>query len=143
MAITVRQYGFSTGSGLLANLVDDDATTGWAPLTTGFDTYTAPFLVAGVPNVGHSFPAIEFDFGAPVRVSLFLLQVEGHNTLGPAILVASDNPATSVANTLQSGDVLLGEYTAEEITGNLILGTAALTDDIRKRYIRLLQRQEP
>jgi hypothetical protein len=140
---TVSQFGFSTGSGVLANMVDGNPAVGWAPLADTFDAYTAPFLTFdGQPNVGFSFPAIQFDFGEAVRAAFFLLQVETPHTLGPAILIGSDNPATSVANTIQAGDVLLGSYTAAQITGGQVLETLANLNDIRKRYLRLLQRKQ-
>lgn len=149
----VRQYGFSTGSGSLADIVDADALTGWAPLPTRLETYTAPFLLPSNPgltdvrgvavgnlNEGASFPCIEFDYSAPIRLAAFLLQVETPLTLGAACLLASNNPASGVADVIQSGDACLGLYTAAQMVAGRVLLTAAHVNDIKGRYIRLLQR---
>lgn len=155
----VRQYGFSTASGALADIVDGDALTGWAPLASRLETYTAPFLLPSNPgaqvigakgsfegiavgnlNVGASFPCLEFDYGAAIRLASFLLQVETPLTLGAACLLASNNPASGVADVIQSGDQCLGLYTPAQIVSGQVQLTAAYLNDIKGRYIRLLQR---
>lgn len=158
MAITptVTQVGFSTGSGLLSDIVDGDAGTGWAPNPDRFVSYTAAFttgvdsvvgakggfagVTVGTPNVGASFPFIQFDYGTAIRIGSFLIQVETDLTLGAACLIGSDNPASDVAQAIQVGDVCMGKYTAAEITGNQVLLTRAVNEDVVKRYYRLLQR---
>jgi hypothetical protein len=144
---TVKQFGFSTRSGSLANIVDGDVSTGWAPLADGLPTYTDPFLVGGLLNTAGRFAAIEFDYGVPVRMSAFLFQVETRQTLGASVLVGSENPATSTSDTVQSGDQLLGTFSAEQMTsGHVNIVTPARVDDSHDarvyahRYYRFLQR---
>lgn len=144
---TVKQFGFSTKSGVLANMVDGDTATGWAPLADGLPSYTDPFLIGGLLNIGGKFAAIEFDYGVPVRMSSFIFQVETNMTLGASVLVGSDNPATSVTDTTQAGDLLLGSYTAEQMTsGHVNIVDAARVNDstppqvYAKRFYRFLQR---
>lgn len=153
---TVTQVGFSTASGTLAQIVDGNAGTGWAPIADRLLTYTAQFVtdtpgysdskggfpgvLIGTPNVGASFAFLQFDYGTAVKLAAFLLQVEGDLTLGAACLIGSDFDATLPNQAIQSGDVCLGLYTAVEITSNLVLITRAAQQDIKKRYFRLLQR---
>lgn len=153
----VTQVGFTTQSGLLADIVDEDAGTGWAPQPDQLVSYTAPFVTPGSevfvygrglypgtqvggPNVGASFPYIQFDYGLPVRLAAFLLQTETALTLGAACLVGSDNPGTVVADAIGADDRIMGLYTAEEICAGQVLLTAAQSEIILKRYYRLLQR---
>jgi len=140
---TVKQFGFAPGAGALANLVDGNDATSWTPLATNFSAYPAQFMTpdGASLNYGSSFPAIEWDFGEPTRAVSLNILVESPLTLGPAVLIGSDNPATSTANTLQSGDVLLATYNAQEIVSNNVLTIALTTNsDVRFRYYRLLQR---
>lgn len=145
MSIIARQYGFSNGTNTVDKIVDGDLATFWAPLQTDFSTYTDPFFV-GDPavralNFGKPFPAIELDLGVAKRVTQIYVKVQSGLTLGPAVLVGSDSPASSPANTLQTGDVFLDEYTQQEIVSNVFLPVQAMKDaDIKKRYLRLLQR---
>jgi hypothetical protein len=138
---TVKQFGLFQASGTLASIVDGDAGVGWAPLPDELTTYTANFLDgSGNPNSAASFPGFEFDFGTPVRVPTFLFQTETQRTLTRGMLIASNNPATSVADMVQSGDLLLGIYTTEELNAGRILTTRAKTEAITGRYLRLVMR---
>jgi hypothetical protein len=136
----VKQFGFSTKTGVVANMVDGDEVTGWAPLATDLRTYPDPFVAGGALNVGHSFAALELDFGTPVHMNAFIIEVETALTIGAAVLIGSDNPATSPADTLQAGDILFGQYTQEEMVSNHVLLTDLTATGINKRYYRLLQR---
>jgi len=141
--ITVKQFGFATGAGALANLVDSNDATSWTPLATNFSAYPAQFMSPDgtVLNYGASFPAIEWDFGEPTRAVSLSILVVSPLALGPAVLIGSDNPATSTANTLQTGDVLLATYNAQEIVSSNVLTIALTTNsDVKFRYYRLLQR---
>lgn len=141
--IIAKQFGFSTGDGLIANLVDRNIATYWKPLATDFNAYSSQFFLSDRVslNVGASFPALEFDLGSPLRIPQFLFKVETLLTLGPTILIGSDAGATSPADTLQSGDVLLGQYTGLQICGNHFLEVPVMRDgDVRKRFLRFLQR---
>lgn len=140
--ITVKQFGFSTGAGVLSNLVDKDRLTFWQPLATHLDTITDQFLLSdGTLNYGGSFAALEWDFGVAVRAQTLLINVESALTLGDAVLVGSNNPATSIANTLQTGDVKLATFSPEQIVQNKTLAVeATIFNDLRFRYYRLLQR---
>lgn len=141
MTITVRQYGLVQRTGTLASIVDGDAGTGWAPVNDQLQGYPDGFFSAvDVLNFGKPFPCIEFDYGEPVRLSAFLLQVEQIQTVGDGVLIASNNPAHSVADTLQVGDLLLGSYTRAQLVAGRVLQTLAATQNIQGRYIRLLQR---
>lgn len=143
MTIIAKQFGFTTGAGVIDNLVDGDYGVGWTPLSTDFAAYSAQFFLDDrtTLNTGASFPALEFDLGSAKRVPQIFLKCHSLLTLGPAILIGSDNPATSPANTLQSGDVLLAQYTQAQIVSNKFLDVQAMKDaDIRKRFLRLLQR---
>lgn len=139
----VKQFGFSTGAGAIQNIADHDDATFWAPLATGLDTITDQFLTADgtALNSAGSFAAIEYDFGAPVRLTSVVLKVETPLALGPAVLIGSDNPATSLADTCQSTDVLLAQYTQAQMTSSKVLEIiASKLVDLRFRYYRLLQR---
>lgn len=143
MTVIAKQFGFTNGAGAIANLVDGNALTFWSPLVTDFSAYPDQFFLTDkvTLNYGKSFPALEFDMGEAKRVPQMYLKVETGLTLGPAILIGSDTGATSPADTLQTGDVLLAEYTAAEITSNRFLDVPTMRDgDIRKRFLRLLQR---
>jgi hypothetical protein len=143
MSIICKQFGFANGAGVIANVVDGDTLTFWSPLSTDFAGYSAQFFLSDrvTLNYGASFPALEFDLGEAKRIPQFRLKVETGLTLGPAILIGSDIAATGVTNTLQTGDVLLDQYTGEQICSNLFLRVAAMKDaDVRKRFLRLLQR---
>lgn len=145
----VTQFGFSTGSGSLANIGDGQLGTSWSPLATRFETYTAQFFADGgggaiggrLPNVGASFPHLQFDLGEPKRVPKLTMVTGSFLAFGPALVVGSDNPSTSVATALQSGDILLGNFTAAQMNSGIALDLQPMKDaDIRKRYIRILQR---
>lgn len=141
--IIPKQFGFTNGSGVVANLVDGNLATGWSPVLTDFATYPAQFFLSDKVslNYGASFPALEFDLGEAKRVVQMLLRVETALTLGPAILIGSTVGATSVADTLQTGDILLGEYRLDQIISNHFIDIPAMRDaDIRRRFMRLLQR---
>jgi hypothetical protein len=147
MAPTVitKQFGFSNRLGAIANVSDGDVDTYWAPLATDFASYPEYFFVGDpadrILNYGASFAALEFDFGSAWRVPNFNLLTETILTLGPTVLIGSDYPASSPADTLQGSDVFLAEYTAAQITGNAPLEIAGMVEaDIRKRYLRFLQR---
>lgn len=140
---TVKQFGFATGAGALANIVDGSKITFWQPLATTFDFYTAQFFTPDgtALNYGGSFPAIEWDFGSPTRALTILLETATILTLGPGVLIGSSNPATSVTDTLQSGDTFLAQFSAGQITSNMVLQIPATSAaDLRFRYYRLLQR---
>lgn len=155
----VTQVGFSTASGTLAEIVDEDAGTGWAPVPDRFISYTAPFLSGGAdpvlvgavsgfagvasgdPNVGASFPFLQFDYSVAVRLAAFLFQVESDLTLGPGCLIGSDFDATIPSQAVQAGDVVMGIYSGAELCGGQVLLTIAAQDQsVQKRYYRLLQR---
>lgn len=145
MPIIAKQFGFANGVGVIGNVVDGDITTSWSPLATDFSAYPDFFFIgdpaARVLNVGKSFPALEFDLGEAKRVTQIFIKVQDALTLGPAVLVGSDVAATSPSDTLQSGDVFLAEYSQAQITSNRYLDVDAMRDaDIKKRYLRLLQR---
>lgn len=141
--VIAKQFGFSTGSGLIGNLVDRNILTFWQPISTDFAAYGSQFFLSDkvTLNVGASFPALEFDLGEPKRIPQFLLKVETLLTLGPSILIGSTTGATSPADTLQVGDVLLGQYSEAQICGNHFLEVPIMRDsDVRKRFLRFLQR---
>lgn len=139
MTIIVKQFGFTPASGSLAFIVDGNVATGWAPAATDLAAYDTPYLKSnGNPNPG-SFPCIEFDYGEAVRLPMFLLQTESPVTLGDAMLIGSDFPATSVADVVRDSDVFMGVYTTAQINAGHVLKTAAFATDIRKRYYRLCQ----
>jgi hypothetical protein len=143
--IVARQFGFANGVGVIGNVVDGSLTTYWSPLATDFAAYSDRFFVgdpvARVLNVGRPFPALEFDLGEARRVTEIFIKVQDALTLGPAVLIGSDTGATSPADTLQSGDVFLAEYSQAQIVSNRFLNVDAMRDtDIRKRFLRLLQR---
>lgn len=143
MTLIAKQFGFTNGAGAIANLVDGNLSTFWSPLQTDFATYPAQFFLSDkvTLNFGASFPALEFDLGLAKRVPQFFLKVETPLTLGPAILIGSEIGATSPADTLQIGDILLGEYRLDQIISNRFLEVPAMRDaDIRRRFLRLLQR---
>lgn len=139
MTIIVKQFGFTPASGALANIVDDNVSTGWAPVATDFAAYNYPFLKSdGNVNV-QPFPALEFDYGEEVRLPMFLLQTETGVTLGDAMLIGSNFGATSTADVIRDSDVFLGIYTTAQINSGHVQKTAAFASDIRKRFYRLLQ----
>jgi hypothetical protein len=143
MTITAKQFGFATASGVVANMVDGDLVTYWRPLATDFAAYSAQFFLSDkvTLNVGASFPALEFDLGEAQRVPQFLFKTQTMLTLGPSILIGSDVGATSPADTLQSSDILLGQYSGAEMCSNGFLVVPVMRDaDIRKRFLRFLQR---
>ena len=141
MTITVKQFGLLQASGTLASIVDGDTGTGWAPGADGLETYTASFLnTVGQPNSAASFPGFEFDFGVSVRVASFMFETETTGTLARGMLIASNNPATGVADMVQSGDVLLGIYEQDEVNSGRVLQTRARDLDIRGRYVRFVMR---
>lgn len=130
-------FGFTTRSGALANLVDNDAVVGWAPQPTRLSSMNAPFVnTGGAPNIGNDFAAIQVDFGTPTRVAIMLIQVQHLFTLGDCMMIASDNPATSVSNTVQSGDISLGLFSRDKMVSNKVISTLAKTQDVTKRYLR-------
>lgn len=141
----VTQFGFSTALGTINNIADGDESTFWAPYPDGFDSYGAPIVLDdGVTlNVGASFPCIQFDFGDKVRIPIFRLKVETLAAMGPSWLLASDNPATSIDTVIQGGDVLAGTFTLAQMNSNAAITTLAMTQEIRKRYWRFLQRVQP
>lgn len=139
MTIIVKQFGFTPASGSLANIVDTNVGTGWAPVATDLSPYTSSFLHASGAPIVAPFACIEFDHGETVRLPLFLLQTESGSTLGDGMLIGSDNPATSVSDVVQAGDVMLGTYTQAQLNAGHVLKTAAFGSDIRKRYYRLCQ----
>src|SRR4051812_17003237 len=119
----VRQYGFTNGSGALANLVDHDDATFWAPLADGFDSHvTPPVADSGLVVVGANCPAIEFDFGDQARIPAFFAKVQGPSSLGQCFLICSQLPATSTADVVQSGDLWAGGmYTVAQMNSNQAL----------------------
>jgi hypothetical protein len=143
----VKQFGFTPATGALANLVDGNQATGWAPQPTTLQAYTDDFLDRpsvkwdgigfGISVTTPSFPALEFDFGVPVRIPTFSIKTETPHTCGPAMLIASDNPATGVNDTVQAGDIMMGTYSQRDIVQGKGLNTNAVANDIRKRYYRL------
>jgi hypothetical protein len=141
----VTQFGFSTALGALANIVDGDEATFWAPYPDGFDTYTGPILFDdGVTlGVGLPFPCLQFDFGEVVRIPIFKPKTETRATLGPCWLIAGDSPATDINSVIQPGDVYAGQFSLAQMNGNAALFTLANTVDIRKRFWRFLQRVQP
>lgn len=143
MPIIVKQFGFANGGGAIANIADGDLSTFWQPLATDFAGYPAQFFLSDrtTLNTAASFPALEFDLGEERRVPQFLLKVETGLTLGPGILIGADTGATGVADTLVAGNILLDQYTAQQLCSNQFLAVAAMKNaDIRKRFLRLLQR---
>src|ERR1044072_5968874 len=134
------QIGFSTASGALQNMTDFDDATFWAPYADGLDGYTQPPVGdsgSGIP--GYQRPAIQFDFGENVRIPVFQLKVEKPATVGQCFLIASDNPATSLDNTVQAGDVWAGGmYTVAQMNSGKTLETRAKTFAIRARYWRFV-----
>lgn len=139
----VTQFGFATAAGLIQNIADRNEATFWKPLPTGLDTITDQFFTPDgtALNYGGSFAALQWDFGSDIRVTSFMIKVETHLSLGPAVLIGSANPASSVANTLQVGDVLLATYSADQIVSNNVLPVpVSKAADLRFRYYRLLQR---
>lgn len=145
MPITVKQFGFANGSGVIGNLVDGNLSTSWTPLATDFAAYSDQFFI-GDPglrslNFGKPFPAIELDLGEARRVPQIFVKVQSLLTLGPAVLIGSHVGATSPADTLQNLDAFLAEYTIAEITSNRFLNVETMRQfDIKRRYLRLLQR---
>lgn len=145
MTIIAKQFGFANNLGNIANLVDGDFSTYWSPLPTNFSGYPDQFFI-GDPslrslNYGKPFPALEFDLGEAKRVTQIYLSLETALALGPAVLIGSHSPATSPANTLQNLDAFLAEYTQAEIVSNRFLPVTTMKQfDIRRRYLRLLQR---
>lgn len=140
----VQQFGMSTHSGTLDNMLDGDETTFWQPYADGFDAYTVPPVGdAGIVDVGAVCPAIQFDFGESVSIAMFSVKVETVATLGWTWLLASDNTATSVSDTVQAGDVYAGRYTVRQINANKPLLTFAATQEIRKRYWRFVFFKNP
>lgn len=142
MTITVKQFGLSQKSGSLSSIVDQNNATGWTPYADTLDAYPDPFIVGTSLNVGKSFAAIEFDYGVPTRIASFSLKTASILSLGDAVVIASDNPASSVADTLQAGDRLLGAYLGTDLCSGKVLKTAALTEDISTRYVRILQHKQ-
>lgn len=141
--ITVKQFGFTNGAGVIGNVGDGSLLTFYQPVTTDFAAYSAQFFQADKTtlNFSASFPAIELDLLEPKRIPQILLKVETGLTLGPSVLIGSDVGATSVADTLVTGDVLLDQYTGAQMCGNRFLTVKAMQDaDIRKRFLRFLQR---
>jgi hypothetical protein len=138
-----KQFGFATGAGAIQNIADHNDATFWAPLATGLDTITDQFLTSDGTSLNYagSFAALEYDFGRDVRATSILIKVETLLTLGAAVLIGSDNPATSVADTCQTGDVLLAQYTQAQMVASKVLEiTATKAVDLRFRYYRILQR---
>ena len=145
-----RQYGFTTGAGAILNIVDDNLGTSYQPLATDFGAYTDQFFTSdGVTlNYGKSFPAIEL-FGVdndhdPVvaqHISSLLFKVETVLTLGDCVVVGSHNPASSVSNTLQTGDVFLGRFTGAQIASAKVLQLPAMQTGLDTyEYYRILFR---
>jgi hypothetical protein len=145
----VRQYGFTTGAGLIQNVVDGSHSTFYQPLATDFSSYTDQFLLPdGSLNYGKPFPAIEY-WGAssdhdPVidqHLTSLIIDLAGSATLGPAIVIGSNNQASSVSDTLQSGDVLLGQFTQAQMTSKKLLVLPAMqTGNTKFKFYRILQR---
>jgi hypothetical protein len=141
MAVVVSQFGFSNGGGALANMVDGDAASYWFPVPDGLDAYPVPPVSdAGLVLPGYSFPAIQFDFQDQARVPAFQFKVETAATLGRCWLIASDYPATSVADTIHdSSDVVAGGmYSVAQMNGNAPIFTNARYNPIRKRFWRFV-----
>lgn len=143
MPVIAKQFGFTNGSGLIGNIVDGNNVTFYRPLAADFAAYSAQFFQSDkvTLNVGAAFAALEFDLGAPKRIPQILFKVETLLTLGPSVLIGSDVGATSPADTLQAGDVLLDQYTARQMCGNRFLAVKVMQDaDVRKQFLRFLQR---
>lgn len=135
----VTQYGFTTALGTIANVSDGDNDTFWAPYADGLDGYTdVPVSDAGFVLPGSPRPAIQFDFGEDVRIPLILPKTDTPKALGAAYLIASPASASSVDDTVQSGDTFAGYFTAEQMNSGLTLETRAKTYAIRARYWRFV-----
>lgn len=143
MTLIAKQFGFTNGAGVIANLVDGSESSFYQPIATDFGAYTAQWYLSDKVslNTGASFPALEIDFGVPTRVPQFMLKTATLLSLGPSLLIGSNNGATSVADTLQSGDIVLGNYRAQELCSGRFISVPAMKDaDIRRRFLRFLQR---
>lgn len=145
MPLVVTQFGFSNGSGLLANIGDDSLATSWSPLATQFETYSDQFFIGDpvgqVLNVGGSFPHVQLDQGEPKRVPAITFVTGSVFALGAAVIIGSDNPSTSLITAMQTGDIFLGEFTTAQMNSGRALDLLPMKNaDIRKRYIRILQR---
>jgi hypothetical protein len=146
MTVVVTQFGFSTGGGNLANVVDFDLNTFWRPLADGLDAYPIPPVAdSGLVIPGYPRPAIQFDFNDQVRVPMFQVKVETPAALGRCWLIASDNEATSVDNTIfDANDINAGGYyTVEQMNAGIALFTNARFNPIRKRFWRFVFWQQP
>ena len=146
MTITVTQFGFVQAGGSLGNLVDADLATFWKPLADGLDAYTAiPVADSGIVLPGSPRPAIQFDFNDQVRVPMFQFKVETPATLGHCFLIASQNAATSVDNTIfDTNDICAGGYyTVAQMNSNAPLETKARINPIRARFWRFVFWKQP
>jgi hypothetical protein len=138
MTATITAVGLTTRLGTLPLILDGDAGTGWAPQPTRLSSFIQPFTdVYGNPNVGAEFAFLQFDFGIATRVPLMLIQLQTEYTLGDCMMIASDNPATTTLQAVQTGDVLLGLFPRYKMALGQILETLAKNSDISRRYIRM------
>ena len=142
---TITQFGFLTAQGSLANIGDGNEATFWKPFADGLDAYPmTPVADNGSVLPGYPRPAIQFDFGELVRIPLFRPVTEGPKSLGQCFLIASDSTATSLDDTVKAGDVWAGGlYTIEQMNSNSSLETKAKTQNIRKRFWRLVFFKQP
>lgn len=141
----VTQIGFLTASGALANIADANEATFWKPFADGLDSYPmTPVADNGFVLPGYPRPAIQFDFGENVRISIFRAVTQTPTSLGWCFLLASDLPATTLDNTVQASDIWAGGlYTVEQMNSGVALETRAKTQDIRKRYWRFVFFKQP
>ena len=141
---SVLQFGYANQAGFLSNLVDRDNATFWQPYADTFDSYLTPVLNDnGTLIVGAAHPAIQFDFGSPVRIPFFSVKVETSKSLPPCWLLCSDIPATSVNDTVQAADKYAGYFTLEQMNAGAPLRTLAYNNEIRGRYWRFVSMATP
>lgn len=142
-AMVAKAFGYSTAAGVISNVVDLDDATAWTPYATswpaGTPTISPPTSVALPPDSGaDTYPALQIDMGEAVSVTKFKLHGANAGTLGAAMLYASNNPATSLSDTIQVGDVRIGNYTEAELCSNVELDTDLRTSGTPYRYYRFI-----
>lgn len=143
---TISMIGLLTQAGAIQNMCDGSDLTFWQPYADGLDSYLQPpvgdagFVIAD----GSPRPCIQFDFGENVRIPMFRVKVDGPKSIGQCYLIASDNTATSLTDTVQASDINAGGYyTPEQMNSGNALITKAQTTPIRKRFWRFVFWKQP
>lgn len=142
VSMVATAFGYTTQSGTPANVVDRNGATSWTPYATTWPPSTPavspPTAITATPSSADTYPALQIDMGEAVAVTKFKFVAFHAASLGAAMLYASNNPASSLSNTIQVGDVRIGSYTAAELCSGVDLDTDLKTSGQPFRYYRFI-----